>query len=190
MNKANQRICKMCRLHKKRTQVVVSDGGIRRCDWVLVGEGPGGDEDREGKPFVGNCGRILRKAFKKYAGLVLGDECIVLNSVSCRPPGNRNPKKDESEMCLNWLRLNIAMIQPKLVCAVGRFAAASFIKGPVERGLFYNKKHMRDIWQKDRYCFKLMHIWHPGYLLRNGSDKNYMTWYEHMNKFKEMMENV
>lgn len=193
MNKPNQKECKMCRLWKHRTQVVISDGGIRKCDFVFVGEGPGKEEDQEGKAFIGATGKLLRKYVKKNIGLVLGKDAIILNSVSCRPPNNRDPKPDEILTCRNWLQLNLSIIQPKFIIAVGRFSAWTFIDEDMNRiikGIFYNKKHFREEWKLDRFDFKVIQIWHPGYVLRNRTKKVFKEWEQQMSKIVNVVGDI
>jgi len=175
-----QRVCGMCRLRKTRRQVVVSDGGIRRCGVVVVGEAPGADEDERGKPFVGVSGRLLRRAVASYAGFVLGEDAVVLNTVSCHPPRNRDPKDDEKAACLNWLRLNLRRIKPKIVLSVGKHAAATFTSER-DRGIFLSRQYLYEMWRE--YGFIMMHVWHPSYLLRNRKQLN--EWHRHLRIFGE-----
>jgi len=191
--KPQQKDCKLCSLCKERTQVVVSDGGIRRCNFVFVGEGPGEEEDQEGRAFIGTTGKFLRKHVKKNTGLVLGKDAIVLNSVSCRPPGNRDPKPDEVLTCRSWLQLNLSIIQPRFIVAVGRFSAWTFIDEKIDRigkGYFYNKHHFRDEWKLDRFKFKVIQIWHPGYVWRNRTEGTLIAWRRQMIAFADMAKEM
>lgn len=190
--KPDQRKCKLCELYKERTQVVISDGGIRKCNFVLVGEGPGQEEDEQGIAFIGTTGKFLRKYIKKNTKLELGKDIIILNSVSCRPPGNRNPKSDEILACRNWLQLNLSIIQPKFIIAAGKFAAWTFIDEKPDRiskGIFYGKKYFREEWQLDRFNFKVLHIWHPGYVWRNRTSGTLSAWNRQMLVFVDMVKN-
>lgn len=184
MKRPDQKQCRRCSLCETRTQVVVADGGIRRCDYVAIGEGPGKEEDKIGKPFIGRSGQLLRKTMAQHTGYVLGRDIVVLNAVSCRPPDNRTPSIYELETCLDWLRLNIAIIQPKLIMTIGRTSSDLFLKSYYANGMFYNKAYLESCWQRDYYHFDVMPIWHPSYILRHGCDSLYMIpWIEHMQRF-------
>jgi DNA polymerase len=184
LRRPDQRTCNYCRLYKTRTNVVVSDGGIRQCNIVAIGEGPGAEEDKTGKPFKGQSGQLLRKYAKKYANLILGKEVVVLNIVSCRPPQNRDPYRDEIKECRNWLRLNLAIIRPKLILLVGRVAATNFLANRFINGRVYKNEDLRDEWTEKAYRFSCMPIWHPAYLLRNrGNIEIYASWANNLRKF-------
>lgn len=160
----------------------MSDGGIRECRVVVVGEAPGAEEDKKGKPFVGKSGSLLRSAIQESVGIVLGTDAVVLNTVSCRPPNNRDPKDDEKDACLNWLRLNIRRIKPRIVLSVGKHAAAVFTPER-DRGLFFSKRYLYEMWRE--YGFIMMHVWHPGYVLRNRTSMN--EWCRHLKLFGERL---
>ena len=104
--------CKKCRLWEMRTNVVIGKGS-RNADILFIGEGPGQQEDLQGVPFVGPAGQLLDKMLASV-GLSLEDAYIA-NVVKCRPPGNRDPHDDEKEACLNYLRYQLMLIQPKII---------------------------------------------------------------------------
>jgi uracil-DNA glycosylase family 4 len=111
--------CQACRLHCTRTQVVPGEGNIQ-VKTVMVGEGPGADEDQSGRPFVGQTGTLLRNTLVSV-GFPM-DEVFITNVVKCRPPGNRDPEMDELTACNHWTALILDLIKPKLVVTVGRIS--------------------------------------------------------------------
>lgn len=175
-NIPKQRECDLCNLSSERTNVVVSDGRIEPCSVVVIGEAPGRDEDKTGKPFVGESGKLLREYMWKYAGLEIGLDTVILNTVSCRPPNNRKPFKGEIDACKNWLRLNLAIINPKILLLAGKVAASTFIKGNPERGIVYSDLDLRKEWRSSRYRFCAYTIYHPAYLLRNQTVEKKAEW--------------
>ena len=112
--------CPRCDLASTRTQVVFGDGDPR-ADLLLVGEGPGADEDRLGVPFVGRSGQLLTRLVEEEVGLGR-DRCYTTNIVKCRPPGNRNPKPHEAAACAPWLEGQLELIAPKVVVTFGNVA--------------------------------------------------------------------
>lgn len=183
----DQNNCALCRLSKTRLNVVISDGKIKENNIVVIGEAPGADEDLLGKPFVGRSGQLLRKYTERFGSFALGKEATVLNIVSCRPPNNRAPVKDEIEACNTWLRLNISIIKPNLVLLIGKTAAKSFLREKYvnARGKFLTSKCQLETWKyNDFICF---HIWHPSYMLRNfGKPEIFTEWTKHIRIFGKM----
>ncbi len=117
--------CTRCRLHSGRTQVVFGDGNPR-ADLMLVGEGPGFHEDRQGLPFVGPSGQLLNRLL---TGIGLRREDVyITNVVRCRPPGNRDPQPDEIAACRDWLDGTIRLVDPKVVVTLGNFAARTLLE--------------------------------------------------------------
>lgn len=112
--------CPRCDLAASRTQVVFGEGDPH-ADLLLVGEGPGADEDRLGVPFIGRSGQLLSRLVEEEVGLTR-DRCYTTNVVKCRPPGNRDPKPDEVAACAPWLDGQLELIQPKVVVTFGNFA--------------------------------------------------------------------
>lgn len=153
--------CKRCQLAGTRTNVVFGEGSPR-AELVFVGEAPGADEDAQGRPFVGRAGQLLTKIIESI-GLKRAD-VYICNVLKCRPPGNRNPLPEEMAMCVPYLERQLELIKPKVICALGKFAAQTLVNTEIPitklRGRFY---HYRGI--------KLMPTYHPAYLLRNPSGK-------------------
>ncbi len=129
---------------------------------MFVGEGPGGDEDLQGEPFVGRAGQLLTKMIEAM-GFARSDVYIA-NVVKCRPPGNRDPEPDEIEACEPFLKAQIAAIQPRVVVALGRFAVQTLLRdtAPISR--------QRGRW-REYEGVRLMPTFHPAYLLRNPAEK-------------------
>jgi len=153
--------CTACGLHKSRTQTVFGVGD-ERADWMLVGEAPGAEEDRLGEPFVGQAGRLLDSML---AALGLQRENVyIANVLKCRPPGNRNPEPEEVARCSPHLAAQIALIEPKLIVAMGRFAAQTLLNSDATIASLRGRVH--------RYAgVPLVVTYHPAYLLRNLPDK-------------------
>lgn len=153
--------CRRCGLHEGRKHIVFGSGNPR-ARLVLVGEGPGYEEDLQGRPFVGPAGQLLTKILKAID--LTRDEVYICNIVKCRPPGNRNPERQETESCLPFLRRQISAIRPKLICALGTVAAQTLLETdmPISRlrGDFHK---YGDI--------PLMPTYHPAFLLRNPEMK-------------------
>jgi DNA polymerase len=154
--------CTACALHKTRTQTVFGVGD-ENADWMLIGEAPGAEEDRLGDPFVGQAGKLLDNMLAAI-GLKRGENVYIANVLKCRPPGNRNPEPDEVEKCTPFLKRQIALIQPKLIIAMGRFAAQTLLASDASiasmRGRVYRYEGV-----------PLIVTYHPAYLLRNLPDK-------------------
>src|SRR5207253_7178562 len=153
--------CERCRLSQGRTQVVFGVGNPN-ADVMFIGEGPGYYEDKQGEPFVGAAGQLLNRMLGEI-GLQRGDVYIA-NVIKCRPPGNRNPEQDEVETCEPFLFQQIDIIKPKVVVALGNFAARALLRtlDPISRlrGRVYELRGA-----------KLIPTFHPAYLLRNPSSK-------------------
>lgn len=158
--------CAKCvELAKTRTQTVFGSGNAY-AKLVFVGEAPGFDEDREGYPFVGKAGQLLTKMIEAIG--MTRREVFICNILKCRPPQNRNPEPDEMANCSPYLWAQLEMIQPKVVCALGKFAAQSLLQTtkPISQ-LRGNIHTVRG--------FSLICTFHPAYLLRNPSDKK-LAW--------------
>ncbi|MBW2130326.1 MAG: uracil-DNA glycosylase [Deltaproteobacteria bacterium] len=149
--------CRRCRLSQSRTQPVFGEGDPR-AQLVFVGEAPGKDEDLSGRPFVGEAGRLLTRIIEKGMNLKK-EEVYICNVVKCRPPGNRDPQRDEIETCLPFLEKQIRLIRPKVICTLGRIAAKSLL------GREFRIKAERGKWQSFM-GIPLMPTFHPSYILR------------------------
>jgi DNA polymerase len=158
--------CRRCKLCERRTQVVFGVGNPD-ADLMFVGEGPGEEEDRKGEPFVGRAGQLLTDIITRGMGLERKDVYIA-NVVKCRPPGNRNPEPDEIAACQPFLFRQIEAISPRVVVALGKFAAQTLL----ETAMPISK--IRGQWFPFRGR-KLMPTFHPSYLLRNPADKK-LVW--------------
>jgi DNA polymerase len=154
--------CRRCKLCRKRKTIVFGEGHPR-AELVFVGEGPGADEDEQGRPFVGRAGKLLTDMIEKGMGLKRSD-VYICNVVKCRPPENRVPEKDEVAECSPFLFRQIAVIQPKVVVGLGASAMAALVGAPVA----ITKIHGEWI---DWRGTKLMPVYHPAYLLRNPAAK-------------------
>jgi uracil-DNA glycosylase family 4 len=110
--------CRRCPLHAARKRVVPGEGSSSP-QLLLVGEGPGGEEDRTGRPFVGRAGQYLDK-WLEAIGLDRQGDCFITNIVKCRPPGNRDPQPEESGACLPYLERQLALLRPRAICTLGR----------------------------------------------------------------------
>ncbi len=149
--------CRACRLCDGRIHVVFGSGNPN-ADVMFVGEAPGREEDLQGLPFVGPAGDLLTKMI---AGIKLTREDIyIANIIKCRPPGNRDPQADEIEQCEPYLLRQIAFIQPKVICALGRFAAQTLLKTTTSLGRLRGKVYGYN-------GIKLIPTYHPAALLRN-----------------------
>ncbi len=153
--------CTRCKLAPKRTNIVFGVGNPD-APLVFVGEAPGADEDRTGEPFVGAAGQLLTKMIEAMG---LGrDDVYICNILKCRPPGNRNPEPDEIEQCEPFLKKQLAAIRPRMIVALGKFAAQCLLRSdaPISR--------LRGQW-KQYEGIPLMPTYHPAFLLRTPSAK-------------------
>jgi DNA polymerase len=155
------RDCTMCPLHKRRTQVVIGEGNPAS-PLMIVGEGPGADEDRLGRPFVGRAGQLLNKILQ--AAEIPREEIYITNIVKCRPPGNRTPHDEEMFTCIHILRQQYRIIRPKIIVTLGAAPTRALIDPEARitkvRGQWVEKKGVRFI-----------PTFHPAYLLRNPAAK-------------------
>jgi DNA polymerase len=154
--------CTACKLHATRTQGVLGVGD-RNADWLIIGEAPGADEDAQGEPFVGQAGKLL-DAMLAAIDLQRGNNVYIANLLKSRPPGNRNPEPDEVAACRPYLLAQIELLQPKLILALGRFAAQSLLDTDEAVGRLRGRVHAFQ-------NVPLVVTYHPAYLLRNLPDK-------------------
>jgi len=154
--------CVKCGLHKTRTQTVFGVGD-ENADWMLIGEAPGAEEDRLGDPFVGQAGKLLDNMLAAI-GLSRRANVYIANVLKCRPPGNRNPTPEEVAQCSPHLLQQIELIKPKLIVAMGRFAAQTLLETSASISSLRGRVH--------RYAgVPLIVTYHPAYLLRTLEDK-------------------
>jgi len=158
------RTCRLCPLHATRTQGVLGVGP-KRADWLVIGEAPGAEEDRRGEPFVGAAGQLL-DAMLRAIGLDRRANVYIANVLKSRPPNNRDPRPEEVEACLPYLVRQIALLQPKIMLAVGRIAAQYLLATDVPLGRLRGRVH-----QFGERQTPLVVTYHPAYLLRTPADK-------------------
>ncbi|OYX59334.1 MAG: hypothetical protein B7Y96_05460 [Comamonadaceae bacterium 32-67-11] len=170
------RACQRCPLGAQR-QCAVPGMGDRRPDWLLVGEAPGEEEDRQGLPFVGRAGQLLDRMLAALQ-LQRTQRVHITNVIKCRPPQNRNPAADEIAHCAPYLRRQIELLQPKIVLALGRFAAQTLLAeggclSPDELHTLPLGKLRGRIYQAriGAQTLPLVVTYHPAYLLRSPADK-------------------
>ena len=158
--------CKLCGLCEGRTHTVfgVGDPGARL---LFIGEGPGRDEDLAGEPFVGRAGQLLNDIINKGMGLER-EQVYIANIVKCRPPENRNPALEEVAACMPYLRRQIEIIQPEVICALGGVAAKALLSSESSVGQLRGEFHDYD-------GIPLRVTYHPAYLLRSPHEKR-KTW--------------
>jgi uracil-DNA glycosylase len=154
--------CVQCGLHKTRTQTVFGVGD-ENADWMLIGEAPGAEEDRLGDPFVGQAGKLLDNMLAAI-DLSRRRNVYIANVLKCRPPGNRNPTPEEVARCSPHLLQQIELIKPKLILAMGRFAAQTLLGTGASIASLRGRVH--------HYAgVPLIVTYHPAYLLRTLEDK-------------------
>ncbi len=155
------RNCNRCRLASSRTNMVFG-WGSPYARLVFVGEAPGREEDLRGKPFVGKAGQLLSKILREI-GIDRERDVYIGNILKCRPPGNRDPKEDEIRACFPHLRFQVDVISPRLIVALGRYAASTLTGKPIERVMsMYRGKVVRSILGVD-----VIPTYHPAAALRN-----------------------
>ena len=156
-------VCQQCSLHESRTQTVFGVGNPD-ADWLVIGEAPGADEDRQGEPFVGRAGRLLNSML-----LAMGlqrEQVFIANILKCRPPDNRDPKPEEVLACESYLRQQIELIKPKIILAVGRIAAQNLLKLETPIGKMRGQRY-----QYPASELPVIVTYHPAYLLRSPREK-------------------
>jgi DNA polymerase len=168
--------CSRCKLHTLGRKQVVFGVGNPNADLMFVGEAPGADEDIQGEPFVGRAGQLLTKIIEAIG--LTRDEVYIANVIKCRPPGNRNPEPDEVEQCQPFLFRQIDTVKPKVVVALGKFAAQCLLRttDPITR------IRGREFTYRDAI---LMPTYHPAYLLRTPSAKREV--WEDMKRVREIL---
>ena len=159
--------CRRCKLCEGRSTIVFGSGNPR-AELVVIGEGPGADEDAQGKPFVGRAGQLLTKMLESVQ--LARDEVYITNAVLCRPPGNRNPEADELAACRPFLDAKLGAIQPKVVLALGSVATQTLLQTREPIGKLRGRMHPFG-------PAILIPTFHPAFLLRNpGPEYRRMAW--------------
>ena len=168
--------CTRCKLHTLGRKQIVFGVGNPNADLMFVGEAPGADEDVQGEPFVGRAGQLLTKIIEAID--LKREDVYIANLIKCRPPGNRNPEPDEAEQCEPFLFRQIDSIKPKVIVALGKFAAQALLKTtePI------TKIRGREFTYRDAV---LMPTYHPAYLLRTPSAKREV--WEDMKRVRELL---
>ena len=153
--------CTRCELSQSRTNTVFGVGNPD-ADWMIIGEAPGAEEDRQGEPFVGRAGKLLDQML-----IAIGESresVFIANILKCRPPNNRDPKPDEAASCREYLNNQIALVRPKIILAVGRIAAQNLLGTDDPVGRMRGRSYDLD-------GIPLVVTYHPAYLLRSPSQK-------------------
>lgn len=154
--------CELCKLRAGCTQTVFGVGD-QQADWLVVGEGPGAEEDAQGEPFVGQAGRLLDNMLASI-GLKRGNNVYIANVVKCRPPNNRNPLEDEIAACRPYLQRQIELVRPRLIVALGKVAATTLLNRDATISSLRGRLH-------DYRGVPLLVTYHPAYLLRSPIEK-------------------
>jgi DNA polymerase len=161
--------CTRCeQLCQTRTQTVFGVGS-HSADWLVIGEAPGADEDRHGKPFVGRAGRLLNEML-----LAIGqkrEQVFIANILKCRPPNNRDPRPEEVANCHDYLQRQIALVQPRIILAAGRIAAQSLLESDTPVGKLRGRIHQYLCQRAGDTPIPLVVTYHPAYLLRSPAEK-------------------
>ena len=174
----NQEIaaCTQCPELVEHRTLTVPGSGNPQARLCFFGEAPGADEDRQGEPFVGRAGQLLEKILA--ACQLNREDVFILNTVKCRPPGNRNPSEEERASCWNFAMRQLEIIQPEFICCLGSVAATNLLKTKSSlgklRGTFHSFGGSR-----------VMVTYHPAYLLRNPPAKS-LVWEDMQMLMKEM----
>ncbi len=159
--------CERCKLCHGRTTIVFGSGNPR-AELVVIGEGPGADEDAQGKPFVGRAGQLLTRMLE--AVHLARDEVYICNTVKCRPPGNRNPEPEELAACAPFLAAQLGVLQPKVILALGSVATQALLHTKESIGRLRGRLHPYG-------SAVLVPTFHPAFLLRNpGPEYKRMAW--------------
>ena len=159
--------CRRCKLCEGRSTIVFGSGNPR-AELVVIGEGPGADEDAQGLPFVGRAGQLLTKMLESVQ--ISREEVFITNTVLCRPPGNRNPEADELASCRPFLDAKLGVIRPKVVLALGSVATQALLSTREPIGRLRGKLHPFG-------SAVLIPTFHPAFLLRNpGPEYRRMAW--------------
>ena len=153
--------CSRCKLCKTRLNIVFGTGK-KDAEIMLIGEGPGADEDVQGEPFVGKAGKLMNMAFQMLG--INRENLYIANIVKCRPPQNRNPLEDEAKACLDYLRNQVILVKPKIIVLLGSVALKNIL------GQEYGITSSRGKWIEKKGIL-YMPTWHPAALLRDENKK-------------------
>jgi len=172
--------CKRCKLSSGRKNIVFGEGSPD-ARLMFIGEGPGREEDLQARPFVGDAGILLTRLIEKMG--FRREDVYIANIVKCRPPMNRDPERDEIEICRGYIEKQIEIINPQVIISLGRISSQTLIGNPAlkmtsTRGRFFDYKGI-----------PLMPTFHPAYLLRNPKDK-WLTWSDAQKVLEKLQETV
>jgi uracil-DNA glycosylase family 4 len=173
---ATVRSCQRCPLHQTRTQAVFGVGN-RSAQWLVIGEAPGADEDRQGEPFVGRAGQLLNSMLKAMG--LAREQVYIANILKSRPPNNRDPRPEEVRECIPYLYRQIELINPRLILCVGRIAAQTLLATDTPIGKLRGKLHHLAPMHSGRHSGvhpagrprPMIVTYHPAYLLRSPAEK-------------------
>jgi uracil-DNA glycosylase family 4 len=154
--------CTLCPLHQTRTQSVFGVGN-RNAQWMVIGEAPGADEDRQGEPFVGRAGQLLNSMLKAIG--LKREQVFIANILKSRPPNNRDPRPEEVQACIPYLFRQIELVNPKLILCVGRIAAQTLLETDTPIGKLRGQLH------RIAGNRPMIVTYHPAYLLRSPGEK-------------------
>ncbi len=161
--------CRRCGLSEERTQTVFGVGA-RTADWMIVGEAPGAEEDRQGEPFVGAAGQLLNQMLRAVG--FRREQVFIANTLKCRPPGNRDPHADELAACRPYLDRQIELVRPRLLLVVGRIAAQALLASDLPIGRLRGRVHTLP-----GLGIPVVATYHPAYLLRSPEQKR-RAWHD------------
>jgi DNA polymerase len=154
--------CTLCPLHKTRTQAVFGVGN-RSAQWMVIGEAPGAEEDRQGEPFVGRAGQLLNSMLQAIG--LKREHVFIANILKSRPPNNRDPRPEEVSACLPYLFRQIELVNPRLILCVGRIAAQTLLETDTSIGKLRGQLH------RIAGNRPMVVTYHPAYLLRSPGEK-------------------
>jgi uracil-DNA glycosylase family 4 len=170
--------CTSCRLASTRIKTVFGAGNPN-AELIFIGEAPGADEDREGLPFVGKAGQLLTRIIEAIQ--LTREDVYIMNLIKCRPPGNREPKLDEVELCRPFLLSQLNFLDPKVICTLGRYASHYLLETTTPISKIRGKTFY---WKE----IPVVPTFHPSYLLRNESEKR-KVW-EDMKKIRDLLKSL
>jgi len=157
--------CRLCGLAETRHHVVFGTGN-QKAELLFIGEAPGRDEDLKGEPFVGRAGQLLDRMLQAIG--LDRQQVYIMNTIKCRPPNNRDPKQDEVQACHLWFEQQLDLLQPKVICLLGRVAAQTVLNSDAPLGSLRGQWH-------DYQGIPVRATYHPAYLLRSPQQK-YKSW--------------
>jgi uracil-DNA glycosylase len=174
--------CRRCKLHRGRNKLVFGVGDPE-AELVFVGEGPGGDEDRQGIPFVGAAGQLLTRMIGAMG--FTREQVYICNVVKCRPPNNRDPEPDEVEACEGFLKAQLAIVKPRVIVSLGRYATQVLLRTRTPITSLRGRWHTYEV---HGHGIDVMPTYHPSYLLREERDPDKRRKREAWSDLQEVMK--